>query len=243
MRLMPDYNFSQINTITTNSTNPLFPALNLLELDPAAIWRAASFSVAINLVFDLGSAKNVDKIWLNNANFINATLQANSSDSWNNPAVSKNVALEEDDIGVVKGYFALSNVKYRYVRILIPMQSLLFGTAPQLGNVIIGKDSDFSPVSEFNVDIEHDFYTFTSDAGSFFKKERYKPRHVLNLVFNNMPKAEIAALPLTNWNNAILFTDFSPASESYLVYPPISRKQMIRNPLDCSLSFAFEELV
>ncbi|MFA5597003.1 MAG: hypothetical protein WDA26_05475, partial [Pusillimonas sp.] len=79
---MPDYNFSEIVSITTNSTNPLFPALNLTELDPAAVWRAASFSVAITLIFDLASSQNVNKIWLNNANFTSATIQANSTDSW-----------------------------------------------------------------------------------------------------------------------------------------------------------------
>ncbi len=243
MRIMPDYNFSLIETITSNSTNPLFPALNLLELDPAVVWRAASFSAAITLVFDFASAQNVNKIWLNNANFTTATIQANATDSWTAPAVTKDVTLAKDDLGICRGYFELSNTDYRYVRLVIPVQTLLSGTVPELGNVIIGEDLDFSPVAEFNSEIVDEYYTFISDSGRYFKNQRYTPRHVLSLAFANQIKAAIDALPLSGWATAIIFSDLSDVAEAYLVYPPVDRRKIILNPLDCSLSFTLEELV
>lgn len=240
---MPDYNFSEIVSITTNSTNPLFPALNLTELDPAAVWRAASFSVAITLIFDLASSQNVNKIWLNNANFTSATIQANSTDSWAAPAVTKDVTLAKDDLGICRGYYALSETDYRYVRLVIPVQTLLRGTVPELGNVIIGEDIDLSPVAEFNSEIAEEYYTFLSDSGRYFKKRKHTPRHVLSLAFANQTKTVIDALPLTGWNNAIIFSDLSDVAEAYLVYSPVERRKITRSPLDCSLSFTLEELV
>jgi hypothetical protein len=243
MRIMPDYNFTEITSITANSANPLFPAFNLLDLDPGVIWRAASFSVAVTLVFDLSTAKDINKIWLNNANFTNLSIQANSSNSWTSPAVNKSVVLGENAIGTLCGYFAFSETKYRYVRILIPVQTLAFGAAPQLGNVILGKDLDFSPVSDFHSEIVDEKYTFFSDSGRYFKKQKYKPRHVFTLVFDNITKQEALDLPLSNWENAVFFTDLGAVAESYLVYSPEGVKSNVRHSQNCSVGFDLEELV
>ena len=243
MRLLPDYNYRNISSITASSTNALFPASNLKELDPAVIWRASAFSAAVTLVIDLGSAQSVNKIWLNNANFTSCTIQANSSDSWSSPAVSKNVTLKADDVGIIKGYFDLSPNSYRYVRVSIPVQTLTKGAVPELGNIIIGKDVDFSPVTTWNPDVEYEFYTFTSDSGSYFKTPKTKPRHVFNVTMERIEKSELFSLPLNGWNTAIIFTDLNDVADSYLVYPATQRGIKVLSPIDSSIDIAFEELV
>lgn len=243
MRILPDYNFRTITSITASSVNALFPATNLKELDPAVLWKALSFSEAVTLTIDFGSAVRIDKIWLNNANFKSATIMANSSDSWSSPAFSKSVTLAKDDLGILKGYFSLTSTSYRYIRISIPVQTLENGSVPCLGNIIIGSDVDFSPVSKWEPDVDYTFYTFTSDGGSYFKTPKTKPRHVFGCGFEHITKAEHKALPITGWNNAIIYTDLDDVSDSFLVYPPAGRSSDVRNPVDCSIELTFEELV
>ena len=244
MRILPDYNFRYMASITASSANALFPASNLRELDPAVLWKASAFSSAVTLTIDFGSAVKVDKIWLNNANFKTATIMANSSNSWSSPAVTKSVTLDKDDLGIIKGYFALSSTSYRYVRISIPVQPLENSNiVPFLGNIIIGSDVDFSPVAKWEPDVDHTFYTFTSDGGSYFKTSKTKPRHVFGCGFEHITKAEHKALPITGWNNAIIYTDLDDVSDSYLVYAPAGRSSDVRNPIDCSIEMTFEELV
>lgn len=244
MRILPDYNFRNISGITASSVNTLFPAANLKELDPEVLWKASAFSSTVTLTIDLGSAVKVDKIWLNNANFKTATIMANSSNSWSSPAVSKNVTLAKDDLKILKGFFALSSSSYRYVRVSIPVQTLENNdTVPSLGNIIIGSDVDFSPVAKWEPDIDCIFYTFTSDGGSYFKDQKTKPRHVFGCGFEHITKTEHKNLPLTGWNNAIIYTDLDDVSDSYLIYPPAGRSSGVKNPSDCSIEVTFEELV
>lgn len=233
-----------IDMIAASSVNPLFPAANLKEYDPAVIFKAADFLTAVTLVIDLLSAQPVKKIWLNNANFTSATIQANSSNVWTTPAVSQAVTLAADDVGIIKGYFALSAESYRYVRVVIPIQTLANGdTVPSLGNIIIGEDVDFSPISKWSPDVSHDYYSFVSDGGSYFKTPKTKPRHVFGVAIEHITKADLTALPLAGWQNAIIFTDLDDVADSYLIYPPAGRKNSVLNRLDCSTDFTVEELV
>lgn len=244
MKLLPDYNMHVIDSITASSVNALFPAANLKEYDPAVIFKAAAFSAAVTLVIDLLTAKSVKNVWLNNANFTSATLQANAANSWGSPAVSKNVVLAADDTGIIKGYFELSSSAYRYVRISIPVQTLADGgTVPWLGNVIIGVDVAFSPVSKWTPDVNHDFYNFVADGGSYFKTQKSKPRHVFGVGIEHITKSSLAALPLNRWQHAIIFTDLADVADSYLVYPPAGRKNTVLSNIDCSTEFVLEELV
>lgn len=243
MRLLPDYNMRSFSSIAASSESPLFPAVHLIEYDPVVIWQAADFAAAVTLTIDLGAAATVDKIWLNNANFLFATIQANSTNSWSAPAISRNVTLSVDDVGIIKGYFDLSTAAYRYVRVVIPVQTLADSdSVPFLGNIIIGKDLDFSPVSKWNPDVSHEYYTFTSDGGNYFKTPRTRSRHVFGVAIEHIPKAEYQALPLNRWGNAIIFTGLDEG-DSYLVYPPAGRRNSVANPIDCSTEFVLEELV
>ncbi len=243
MRILPDYNFRHFASITANSENSLFPATNLTELDPCVIWKAASFSDAAIITIDLGATRQINRIWLNNANFRSATIMADTTDQWSSP-VTESVTLVKDDLGILKGYFSFTQGSYRYIRISIPVQILENNNlVPSLGNIIIGSDVDFSPVAKWEPDVDYNFYTFTSDGGSYFKTPKTKPRHIFGCGFEHISKAEHKNLPITGWNNAIIYTDLDDVSDSYLVYPPAGRSSDVRNPLDCSIEVTFEELV
>lgn len=241
MKLLTDQNMRTFTGIVASSEAVGFPATNLQQYDPGLIWKAAAFTGDINIVIDLGAAAAIPQIWLNNANFTSATLQANAADSWGSPSVSKSVTLASDDIGIYKGFFDLSATNYRYVRIIIPVQALVSGTVPQLGNIIIGTAADLR-VASWAAQTARNFSKFQPDGGGYRKNAKGRARHIFSVGVSGT-KAEVDAIVLSGWEAAIIFTDLADVADSYLVYPPESTGKSIRNPLDVERSFALEELV
>jgi hypothetical protein len=241
MKLLTDQNMRTFSAIVASSAAAGFPVANLQQYDPGLVWKAAAFAGDINIVIDLGAAVAIPQIWLNNANFSSATLQANAADSWGSPSVSQTVTLAKDDIGIYKGYFDLSATNYRYVRVVIPVQALVSGTVPQLGNIIIGTASDLK-VSSWSAQTARNFSKFQPDGGGNRKNAKGRARHVFSVGVSGT-KAEVDAVILSGWETAIIFTDLADVADSYLVYPPESTSKSIRNPLDAERSFAMEELV
>lgn len=241
MKLLTDQNMRTFTGIVASSAAAGFPVTNLQQYDPGLIWKAAAFAGDINIVIDLGAAAAIPQIWLNNANFTSATLQANAADSWSSPSVSKSVTLAKDDIGIYKGFFDLSATNYRYVRIVIPVQALVFGTVPQLGNIIIGTAADLR-VASWAAQTARNYSKFQPDGGGYRKNAKGRARHIFSVGVSGT-KAEVDAIVLSGWEAAIIFTDLADVADSYLVYPPESTGKSIRNPLDAERSFALEELV
>ncbi|MEW6708324.1 MAG: hypothetical protein AB1403_00745 [Candidatus Riflebacteria bacterium] len=243
MKLLTDQNMRAIDTITASSQAAGFPASNLLQYDPDLIWKAAAFSGSVTLLIDLAAAGAIDNIWLNNANFLSATIQANSADSWASPPVSESVTLAEDDVGVVKGFFDLTTTHYRYVRVVIPVQTLADGgSVPFLGNIILGT-SESLVVSSWEPAVQEDFNSFTSDGGNYSEFTPGKPRHIFSASMQAVTKAEMDAAPLKGWSAAVLFTDLGSVADSYLVYSPKGKRPRVRSQIDCDLEFVLRELV
>lgn len=242
MKLITDKNMRTIASITASSSDAYFPASNLLILDPGMMWKAASFSAAVRLTIDLGAPAEISQIWINNANFVNCTIQANSSNSWTSPAVTKDVTLSSDDINIFKGFFDLSPENYRYVSILIPVQTLLDSeTVPALGNVIIGKSLPLK-VAAWDFQIEAPVSIFRPDSGGYRREKKGRERHVFTMTLQDS-KPAMDARPLKNWDLGIIFTDLADVADSYLVYKPISRKGSTRNINDQSRSETLEEYI
>lgn len=243
MKLLTDQNMRTISSITASSTLAGYAASNLLQYDPDMIWKAASFAASVTLVIDLTAAASIKQIWLNNANFLSATIQANATDSWTSPAVSKAVTLAGDDVGIYKGLFALSETNYRYVRVVIPVQTLLFGdTLPWLGNVIIG-DVEELVVSTWEPLVQEDFEDWIPDGGSYTEDSKGKPRHVFSASILNYTKAEIDAAPLKGWQMAVLYTELVSVADSFLVHSPKGKRIRVRSQIDCDLEFVLRERV
>jgi len=240
MKLLTSLKKRAFTSITASSTKSGFPASHLEQLDPGLVWIGDASSA--NIVIDLGAPVAIPYIWLNNANFLLATLQANSANSWDTPAVSLDVTLAADDINIIKGFFALSATNYRYVRLVIPSQTFTDGESePSLGNIIIGETVELR-VSEWE---PQDFVArakFSPDGGGFRAQDKGRPRHIFNASAVGT-KAQIDAMPLKGWSHAVIFTDLGDPADSYLVYPPETKRGRVRNPSDVERSFVLEELV
>ena len=244
MRLLTDKNMSTISSLTATSAAAEFPVANLLKYPYSLIWKAASFAAAVRITADLGSAKPVDEIWINGANFLDVTIQANSSNSWTAPAVSIPVTLAADDIGIVKGFFNLSAVPYRYVSILIPVQALLNGTLPQLSNVIIGK-SVYLYASTWEPAVKEDANTWEPDGGGYVEQSKGRGRHIFGSSMLGITKAEYDAAPVLNgWEVGVVYTQLGGnVADSFLVYRPRARKPRVYSPIKVDFDYTLQELV
>jgi len=241
MKLLTDQKMRTIDAITANSESALFPAANLLQYDPDLIFMPESFASAVSLVLDLAVASAIPFIWLNNANFLNVTIQANASDTWTSPAVSKDVVLADDKAGIYKGFFALSEAEYRYVRLVIPVQTLLFGDSlPFLGNVIIGEAQELL-ASTWEPSLLERVDSFESDGGGYTENRPGKSRHVFPMSMSGVTCVEVDSAPLKHWNFAILFTDLVTVADSYLVYPPAEKRLRVRSQIDCDFDYVLRE--
>lgn len=242
MKLITDKNMRAVSVITASSVAEGFPAANLLQYDPDLIWKANAFAASIRITLDLGSASDIDHIWLNNANFLSAVIEANSANSWASPAVSVPVTLASDDIGVIKGFFDLSAVPYRYVSIVIPVQTLVSETVPQLGNIIIGSSvylyaSTWEPTKQEEVNI------WQPDGGGYIEESKGKARHIFSTSMLGITKAELDAAPLKGWEIAVVYTELGSVADSYLVYRPKGWRPRVFSQINCEVEYVMRELV
>jgi hypothetical protein len=241
MKLITDLNMRAFTSLTASGSAAGFPASNLQLFDPGLVWKADAFASDATLVADLGAVTDIERIWLNNANFLSATLQANDSNSWGDPAVSISAILAEDDVGIIKGFFDLSAVDYRYVRVVIPVQALTDGESlPSLGNLIIGTSEELK-VASWDSQTIRKFSKFEPDDGGYRKTYKGRARHIFAASVSGT-KAEVDAVVLKGWDVAIIFTDLGVVSDSYLVYAPDSTRGSTRNAADAERSFTLEEL-
>lgn len=243
MKLITDRNMRTISSITASSEAAVFAAANLLQYDPALVWKAAAFSGNVTLTADLGAAGQINFIWLNNANFLNVTIQANSANTWDSPAVSKAVVMAEDDVGVIKGFFEFSASPFRYVRVVIPVQTLTDGSSvPFLGNMVLGNTQDLI-VSTWQPQVVEEFNDFLADGGSYHEASKGKARHIFSVGILNEFKSVIDSLPIRGWEVAVIDTEFGSVADSYMVYRPKGKQPVVRSPIDCDLEFVLRELV
>lgn len=239
MKLLKDRDFLEFSTITASSFDVNFPPSNLILFDPGVVWKAETFAEELNLVIDLGAPLKARHIWLCNANFVNCTIQASSADSWAMPEVSRLVTLVKDRVGILKGFFDLSTSNYRYIRLIIPVQPLAFGSVPQLGNIIIGAASELS-VSDFSVSETWKWKKFESDGGSYSQIRKGRGRQSIQLAFHGSA-LDISSIAFSDSDLILLFADLGDVSESYLVYAPETGVIKKRNSLDAEVSYVLEE--
>lgn len=240
MKLITNPKMKAFSTITASGSAAGFPVSSLVDIDPGIIWKGNATSA--NIVIDLGSAKSVNHVWLNNANFLSATIQANDTNAWGTPAVSINATLASDDIGIVKGFFDLSETAYRYVRIVIPVQTFLDSeSAPWLGNLVIG-ESDLLKVADWEPQTIEKRSEFEPDGGGFRTNPKGRGRHIFSCNISGT-KPQVDSMPLKNWSYAVIFTDLNDVADSYLVASPDTTRSRVRNINDVEKSLIFKELV
>jgi hypothetical protein len=80
--------------ITASAPDAAYPAMNLVDLNPAKPAKLTTTSG--NWVFDFGSAKQVDLVALIHHNFqagLNVRWQGNATDSWGSPSIDQPVVI------------------------------------------------------------------------------------------------------------------------------------------------------
>lgn len=106
-------------TKTASTANAQYPITNLDSDFRTKVWR--STSNADNIIFDLGSAENVDSVvivdnWQNGFGFTACTVEGNATDSWGAPSFSTTLTIDTE-FGFALKEFA-STQSYRYWRLV-----------------------------------------------------------------------------------------------------------------------------
>lgn len=240
MKLLLDTYLKNPESITATSSADGFPAANLNEWDSGLIWKAASFAADVSIVLDLGSHLSFDAIVINNANFAAATIQANITDEWTNPAYSSEVSLGRY-CDIRKAYIQLpgAGLTQRFVRLVVPVQTLDSGSEPFLGNFFVGTASNFA-ASRYGIKKIRPVDVFRPDSG-VPRKKFLLPYHQFDIAITQQSLAETDLFSVF-WNKAVLFDELnSDISRMWLVYAPEHEQQGIRNPVDTDRQFQLQE--
>lgn len=232
MKILTDfYNYTPSGNAASG-----YALTNLKSIDTNEIWKGTANSETIRI--DLGSAKSVDTVFLNNSNFTSASVTVTNSSDYSG-GTTKNFTLVKDDLGIYRAFCDIGGGNtYRYIKIIC--STLVSGSVCQLGNVIIGKSSEIV-ISEWSADVIDLVASFESDGGAYREKKKGQSRHSFNASFTST-KDGIDSLPL-NFSQAVIYTDLNDIADAYIIGIPQSRRKSVRNPVDCSLSVVFKELI
>lgn len=233
--------FKDLSTITSSGEAAGYPAANVDDENPGAIWQADAYAGDVWLKMDFGAAASLTAAFFNRANFPACTIQGNATDVWTSPSFSQAAALVQDEAGNRKGWFDLTTFNYRYLRILIASGQTLDngGTVPQLGNLIVGAAADLPVATEFDPGIERNVEEFISDGGNLTGNPRGIMRHVLGITFGDT-HANMLALAKT-WDHAVIFADLGSAAGSWLVIAPRQWPRAIRWASESTMRVTFKE--
>lgn len=154
-------------TITASTENLNFPKTNLVDPRRSKVFRSTTNSD--NLVFDFGSAKDIDTIFVvdnprSSFTLTSLSLDLNSTNSWGSPPFTQSVTLS-NTFGV--GYSIFSQQSYRYARVN------LASTAGycELPKIFIGKSLDIGRGPSFN-------WNYQDKELSLFKENRYGQKFI-----------------------------------------------------------------
>lgn len=93
------------------------------------------------IVIDLGSAKNVDTVFIFNHNFtssVTLTIQGHTADSWGTPSISQSITYSVNDI-----YKEITLSSYRYWRLVVD-DSTRSNNDIAIGEIVMGVQTELS---------------------------------------------------------------------------------------------------
>lgn len=184
-------NLAKTASLTASSENAQFPVASIKDDRRTKVFRSTSNSD--NVVFDLGSAQNVDAVciapdWRNGFGFSAITIEANTSDSWGAPAFSQAFSFDSTHgTGITE--FS-STQSYRYWRLVI---TSTLGYC-ELGNVFIGPKLDITTngINEGIVFQNNDIVkASTTEYGQEFYDDIAQRKEITGLAYNTMNTSEI----------------------------------------------------
>ena len=118
-------------TPTASTEHASFPDDNVADLlSPGAEYRSAD-ALETTIVLDTGATGTaVAAVYMGGVNVTSMTIQGNDTDAWGSPAFSLAVTISQDaELLKRKGFFALTGFEYRYMRLVIPVQTRTDGEA------------------------------------------------------------------------------------------------------------------
>jgi len=239
MKILPDTGFETLANITSSGSDANFPVSNVVDIEPMLRWHADAYSGDVWIKWDFGVAVALTGLFLNRCNFPHAHFQAADTDSWTTPPVDVGLDLVLDDAGNRKGFFEVTATR-RWCRLLIPGSQTLDNseTVPAVGNLIVGAPATM-PVSDFSPDLAQQVRRFEPTGGAISQDRIGRAHHILNVSVANS-RAVVRAIP-KNWDHAVFAADLGYAAEAWLVLPPSSWPQPVRNLLDAQLRVTLEE--
>lgn len=141
--------------VTGSSETTDSPATNILKPGrPMLPWRTAAGG-AQNVVVDLLTATTLTGIWLIRTNFSQVTIQGNATNVWTSPTFSRAFTISRNPWNFrYQLAVPLTGFTFRYLRILIPSQTPVDGTAAYLlGGVYAGVTERIPQNFRFDVEL------------------------------------------------------------------------------------------
>lgn len=186
-------NLVDTSTNTASTTNAQFPLANLLDFRRSKVFRSTSNTS--NIVFDFGSAKTVNGIFIladkrNGFGGQTMTVEFNSTNSWGSPAYSIAVPLSES---LKIGNVSFPDISYRYARVVIN-SSLGYG---ELSKIFIGQKIALTSTINFG-------WSYKNEDTSIKSKNRYgqiftdliSRQKTLSFMFKNITKDDLDLINL-----------------------------------------------
>ncbi len=204
LKFFNDNLVTETTTIGTPSTvNASFPLSNLNDPRRTKVFRTTSNSG--NIVFDFGSAKAIDSIFIvgnsqTGLGINSLTLELNSSDSWGAPAFSQVISLSSE---FNQGIASFTSQTYRYARIVFTSSASFC----EISKLFIGQAIDLDRGPSFN-------WTYKSEDLSKVTENRYAQKFV-DIISRR--KRLSLSLSLLNKDQMELF--FSLYDSKGLTYP------------------------
>jgi hypothetical protein len=182
------YNENLIDTATAtpSTVNSLFPVANIKDARRTKVFRSTTNSD--NIVFNFGSAKNINSIFivdniLTGFGITALTLQLNSSDSWGSPAFTQVLTLNTEH-GTSYADFATQS--YQYARIVFT-SSLSYC---EISNLFIGESLAIGDQRGINYG-----WTYQDRELSRITENRYSQKFV-----DQLPRQRQIGFQFTNLN-------------------------------------------
>lgn len=183
--------------ITGGDENAQFPASNLKNYFSTKIYR--SNSASDNIVFDFGSAMNVDTVAIRGhlRDGLQATsfiLEAHTSDSWGAPSFTDTFTLNEE---FNLGYkFLAATQNYRYWRVSGTGSSQF-----ELGNIFLGEKFQ----AQRNISTT---FKFENRDGSSYSDNEYGQRFVDERVDQKLLSGKLNLIDKNNVDEMFTFIDY-----------------------------------
>lgn len=237
-------------TITASSSSSSFPSSNLKNIQPIKSWKSTSVASQqwVKYYFG-GSSVTHNGLFLNRFNFSHFHVDISNDDvNWTNVADVSGLTTDElIDEQYMHYFIDLGTVSFKYIRVLIPVQTPLFETGYfKIGNMLVGTYVDiWNPKSGFRITPVPKFSDVEYPSGYTDRYVLGRTKRVFSGSFSKVELSEFSKIK-TTYGEMVLYLDMlSDSNKVYLVRPSkdFETSYETENHNLLSKSFSFDEIV